>query len=98
MAKSKKHITSYEQLRERIGAQNMPSMAEVKIMREVFNQEMEQRNGELTWAIMLVYIAGKVKGSGIVTHNDLDIIVKDMLQKKEKASTTANSEGLRVIS
>jgi hypothetical protein len=98
MAKSKKQITSYDQLRKRIGSQNMPSLAEVKIMRQIFNQEMTSVNGDLSWAIMLVYLAGKVKGAGMVTHADLDIIMSDMMQDKEKAFTTANSEGSKQIS
>lgn len=79
MAKSKKQITSYEQLRKRIGAQRFLTPAERKVVKRIFNQEMEQQYGDVSFALYLVYLAGKLKGSGVITHCDIESIVEEML-------------------
>ncbi|MGE8078119.1 hypothetical protein [Peribacillus loiseleuriae] len=92
MSKSKKKIETYDQLRKRIGSQINPKFSERKLMQHVLNEEYE--NGETMWVLTLVYLLGKLKGSGVVTFEDLDKIVDKMQEEEKKiASTTVNSEG-----
>lgn len=93
MARSKKAIETYKQFRTRIGNQKMPSLSEIKIYEQIYKEEMSRERGEHTWALMLVYIAGKIKGAGMATEKDIEIIAEKMLiEQKEKAHTNANSE------
>lgn len=93
MARSKKAIETYKQFRTRIGNQKMPSLSEIKIYKQIYKEEMEFGTGEFGWALMLVYLAGKIKGAGMATEKDIEIIAEKMLiEQKENAHTTANSE------
>jgi len=63
MPRTKKAIETYEQFRRYIGDQFMPNPEEVNVFRAIYKEEMSQPNGELSWALMLVYLAGKAKGT-----------------------------------
>ncbi|MCK1986261.1 MULTISPECIES: hypothetical protein [Peribacillus] len=99
MKNPKKQIENYEQLRELVGSQRVPNLAERKIYKRIFNGEMLQENGELSWAIMLVYLAGKAKGAGMITYEGMDKIVDRMVEQEaqKKTSTTENSEGIEKL-
>ncbi|MFS0767094.1 hypothetical protein [Peribacillus phoenicis] len=89
MKKPKKQIGNYEQFRELVGSLRVPNLAEREIYKRIFDEELSQENGEISWAIMLVYLAGKAKGAGMITYEGMDKIV-DMMKN---TSTTENSEG-----
>ncbi|MEK3856585.1 hypothetical protein [Cytobacillus sp. FSL H8-0458] len=96
MPRTKKSIENYKQLRECVGNQMAPTPDEKILINKVFREEAGRHN-DLTWALYMVYVLGKVKGSGRVTHKDLESIT-DLLQpeEKKKAFTTANSEGKKI--
>ncbi|MFJ7753192.1 hypothetical protein ACQKGI_14380 [Peribacillus muralis] len=91
----KKHIENYEKFRELVGGLRVPNLSERKIYNRIFDEELSQEKGELSWAIMLVYLAGKAKGAGMITYEGMDKIVDRMLEQEaeKKTSTTENSEG-----
>lgn len=99
MKKSKKQIGNYEHFRELVGSQRIPNLAERKIYKRIFDEELLQEKGELSWAIMLVYLAGKAKGAGMITYEGMDKIVDRMLKQEtqKKTSTTENSEGIEKL-
>lgn len=86
MKKSKKQIKNYQQLRELVGGLRVPNLAEREIYKRIFDEEMSQENGELSWAIMLVYLAGKAKGAGMITYEGMDVIVDRMLEGSTEKS------------
>lgn len=96
MRKSKQQIETFEQLRERVGKQQTPTHSELQLIKRIFYEEVNQQNGELTLAIMMVYLLGKVKGAGMITYEGMDQVFENWRideQKKKKTVTTENSEG-----
>lgn len=100
MPRTKKAIETYEQFRRYIGDQFMPNPEEVNVFRAIYKEEMSQPNGELSWALMLVYLAGKAKGTGAVTLGDISKIAEDLQNcgGNKNALTTGHSEGTEKLS
>lgn len=91
MRKSKQQIETFEQLRERIGKQQTPAYSELQLIKRVFYEELNQENGEITWALMLVYLLGKVKGAGMITYEGMNQVFENWMideMQKKNASTT----------
>ncbi|WP_110926837.1 hypothetical protein [Bacillus massiliglaciei] len=96
MAKSKKKITDYIQLRTRLGKQYSPKYAERFLIKHIFREE--SKNSDSMWALYFVYLLGKLKGAGVVTLKDLDEIVNRLIEDKSSNKRNTSATAIAKVS